>query len=181
VYEPIEEVYFNWLYTNAAGRPGHTPSTDYQSLFYVVHSTEFVWTVPGDDNRADEGRELRRLFLAQTGIEILDDPDDTWMNLGCSVLEMLHALAKRCAFQTTLGTQEWFWIFLENLGISEITESCYRENAYLVAQRLETFVWRNYDRKGVGGIFPLYRSRRDQRRVELWYQFNEYIEEYGID
>jgi hypothetical protein len=50
-----------------------------------------------------------------------------------------------------------------------------------VAQRLETFVWRNYDRKGVGGIFPLYRSRRDQRRVELWYQFNEYIEEYGID
>jgi hypothetical protein len=36
-------------------------------------------------------------------------------------------------------------------------------------------IWRTYDRRGHGGLFPLQRSNRDQRRVEIWYQLSEYL------
>ena len=177
--EPIEELYFDWLYTKILRTPGGTPSTSYRSLIFALHSTEFQWMVSGDDNRYADGLELRLEFLSEIGLET-DEVDQGWFNLECSVLEMLIAFSHRCAFQTEMDYKEWFWIFLDNLNLSEISDGSYREQSHYIYPTLMTFMGRGYDRRGHGGLFPLVHTRKDQRRIELWYQFNEYLVENSI-
>lgn len=177
--EPIDELYFDWLYTNILRTPGRTPTTSYQSLMYALHRFEFRWLVSGDDNRAADGVALRYDFLDEYGIDP-DDVDPGWFDLECSVFEMLFAFSKRCAFNTSLDYKEWFWIFLDNLNLSEISDGSYREQKHYIYPTLETFVGRGYDRHCRGGLFPVLQTRRDQRKVELWYQFNEYLVENAI-
>lgn len=177
--EPLEEVYFDWLYTSILRTPGRTPSTSYRSLIFAIHSKRFQWLVSGDDNRAIEGVGLRFEFLGNLGID-LEEVDPGWLELECSVLEMLIAFARRCAFQTALDEKEWFWIFLDNLNLSEISDGSYRELQHYIFPTLSVFVGREYDRRGHGGLFPLTHTRKDQRRLELWYQFSEYLVEQAI-
>ncbi|MET0786121.1 MAG: hypothetical protein ABWY25_05395 [Paenisporosarcina sp.] len=176
--EPIDELYFNWLYAKVARHNVTTPSNRYQSLLYALHSTEFVWLVTGDDNRAQEGKNLRRDFFRESRIT---EPDDSWIFLDCSILEMMIALAQRLEFQTEdLNATEWFWTFLDNLGLSDISDAVYHENAYRIPQILDLFVWRLYDDLGRGGLFPLNETTHDQRKLELWYQFCEYVIDHDI-
>jgi hypothetical protein len=176
--EPIEDEYFNWLYTKVGWRENYTPSTKYQSLLYLLHCTEFTWRLSGDDNRAEDGEDLRREFLR----EVSSRPGyDEWAYLPCSVLEMLIAFARRAEFQTTYSLREWFWIFIENLGLSDISDANYKEKAELIGPILEAFIWRTYDEHGNGGLFPIKGSEHDQRKIEIWYQFCEYLIENEID
>lgn len=175
--EPIEDVYFDWLYTKVTSTRGTTPSTSYRSLLFALHSTEFAWLISGDDNRAEEGKALRKEFIREYWG---DDPDDLWYSMGCSVLEMFVAFARRATFQTELSTYDWFWIFLENLGLADISDSSYRANASRIGPALDTFIWRTYDRRGNGSMFPLKRSRKNQRTAEIWYQFCEYVVDNDI-
>jgi hypothetical protein len=176
--EPIEDLYFNWLYAKVAYRRPSTPSTRYQSLLYFLHCTEFVWLVSGDDNRAEEGRELRREFLQESSIQL----EESWMLLDCSVLEMLIAFSRRAEFNTDISAERWFWIMIDHLGLSDISDSTYseQETADVLGPALENFIWRLYDRNGRGGLFPLRHPLEDQRKVEIWYQFCEYLVEQGL-
>ena len=177
--EPIEEAYFNWLYTKVLRTPGNTPSNSYQSLIFALHSTPYQWLVSGDDNRAADGIDLRYEFLNLLRIDS-EEVDQEWLDLECSVLEMLIAFARRCSFQTALDDKEWFWIFLTNLNLSEISDGSYREYQNDIYPIISTFVGREYDRHGRGGLFPMPFSRKDQRRIEVWYQFSEYLVENNI-
>lgn len=176
--EPIEDLYFNWLYSKVAWHDLHTPSTSYQSLLYALHTTEFVWLVTGDSNRAEDGRVLREEFLRELRCEV----DDNWMDLNCSVLEMLIAFSRRCSIQTeSMSSNAWFWLFLENLTLSDISDGVYRSEGHRIGPAVEAFVWRYYDQFGRnGGLFPLRYSQNDQTKVELWYQFSEYLVDTGI-
>jgi hypothetical protein len=40
---------------------------------------------------------------------------------------------------------------------------------------LDQFIWRTYDKKGAGGMFPINGPTDDQRKVEIWYQFCDYL------
>jgi hypothetical protein len=44
-----------------------------------------------------------------------------------------------------------------------------------VMKILDRIIERTYQRNGVGGLFPLKRDKKDQRKVELWYQMNAYL------
>jgi len=176
--EPIEEAYFNWLYAKVLRTQGRTPSTSYRSLIFGIHAVPFQWLVTGDDNRAADGIDLRYVFLNELRIPAEEEQD--WLELECSVLEMLIALADRCAFQTALSSKDWIWIFLDNLGLSHISESSYTEYQDDIYPVISGFVHREYDRNGRGGIFPLSHGSKDQRRVELWYQFSEYLVDHDI-
>lgn len=173
--EPIEHEYFNWLIAKIKRRPTSwtTPSQSYWKLMRELQNTEFVWIVPMDDNRAEDGLELRREFVRENQLTV--DPD--WMHIGCSVLEMLVAFARRADFATDRGTRDWFWEFLINLGLSEFNDSVFIDNYHnlTVAERLNTFIWRTYEYNGFGGMFPIRDARHDQRKVEIWYQFCEYL------
>jgi hypothetical protein len=175
--EPLEEVYFNWLYSKVVTVQHPTHSSSYWTLLRDLHSIEFVWLISGDDNRAEEGLEVRREFYRMIQLEL--DEEIPWMNLGCSVLEMLLGFARRAEFQTEIPTQEWFWIMLHNLGLDELNDAVDDIHIY-VSEALDKLIWRMYDRKGRGGLFPLNRTKTDQRDVEIWYQFCEYLVDQEI-
>lgn len=168
--EPIEEVYFNWLYSKVASVDVPTPSLTYLGLLRELHSIEFVWLVSGDDNRAEDGIDVRKEFLIQSHLE--DDP--YWMSMGCSVLEMLIAFSRRAEFETDLSVRHWFWIFMGNLGLDDLTDAA-TGVARKVENTLDPFLWRTYLRDGRGGLFPLRNAEHDQREIEIWYQFCEWL------
>lgn len=172
--EPIEESYFNWLYSKVAYVAVPTPSTSYWILLRNLHMTEFVWLLSGDDNRAEDGKDLRKEFLREANV----DQDPPWLTIPCSVLEMLIALTRRAAFETDNTDREWFWIFLENLGLSELNDASNKNQLY-EQDVIERLIWRTYRSDGLGGLFPLQNPEHDQRKVELWYQFCAFLLEHA--
>lgn len=177
VDEPIEEVYFRWLYAKVAAEDNPSPANTFWTLFSVLHHTEFVWLVPGDDNRAADGIELRKEFFDQIGME----RDPIMMALPCSVLEMFIAFARRAEWQTDISVRDWFWVFLANLHLEGCNDS-EEDVAEFANDVLDQFLWRTYSGgTGEGGMFPLDKvSRNDQRKVEIWYQFSEYLIDHNI-
>lgn len=174
--EPIEDVYFNWLYTKVASiTVPKTPSLTYYTLLRDLHSTEFIWLVSGDDNRAEDGLELRKEFLNMAQL----NQNPPWMSIPCSVLEMLIAFAKRAEFDTDFTFREWFWIFLDNLGLSELNDAMLgiTQTVDIV---LDTFIWRTYEANGEGGLFPMQNFKVDQRKVEIFYQWCAWVYENDL-
>lgn len=169
--EPIEEVYFNWLYSKVAHVDVPTPSLTFYTLLSALHSVEFVYLIQGDENRAADGLDVRKEFQKQAHIH----PDLPEMRVGCSVLEMMIALSRRAEFETDVSSREWFWIFVHNLfGDGDLSDAA-EDVTPFVCDILDQFLWRTYRPDGRGGMFPLSRTNSDQRRVEIWYQFNEYL------
>jgi hypothetical protein len=172
--EPIDEAYFRWLTSKVVNFEAPlTPSTSYWKLLSTLYNTEFVWFLPNDDNRVKDGQELRVFFLRETNFEA----DQDWMSLGCSVLEMLIAFAYRAEFQTEIPPAEWFWKFIENLDLIRFNDISF-DGTDDIANILETFIWRTYQPNGQGGLFPINHPSKDQRKVEIWYQFCEYLMEH---
>lgn len=169
--EPIEEVYFNWLCAKVVD----TRVPNYYDLMRILYSTEFDWLIHADRNRAQDGVELRTDFLRELNME----SDPFWFDAPCSVLEMLIAFSDRACFQTDMSSRKWFWIFLNNLGIDEYRRVS-RSDIRHIEEILYSFVHRTYDANGNGGILPIRRARHDQREVEIWYQFCEYLEDQGL-
>lgn len=169
--EPLENTYFNWLCAKVLRTSGST----YVDLLRILYSTEFVWVISGDRNRLEDGRELKLNFLRESGLEGETD----WYHEPVSVLEVLLAFAGRAYFQTDIPTKDWFWMFIANLELDDFRQVSESEEGY-VRDILHTFVWRTYDENGYGGIFPMRWPRRDQREVEIWYQFSEYLDDQGL-
>lgn len=167
--EPIEETYFNWL--TAKVMP--LTSNNYHGLLLVLHRTEFIWTEPGDDNRAADGLELRLDFLIELDVR---DRDPLWFETPASVLEVLIAFCRHANFQTDIPVADWFWRLIENLKLSDYRHIS-EEQIPEIQEVLQTFMWRTYGPNGEGGLFPMQDPPRDQRKVEIWYQFCDYVQE----
>jgi len=180
---PVDDRYFEWLYSQIGAVSNRNPARSYWNVCRKLHSTEFVWLVANDDNRVEEGKELRHQFLSEQGS---DGVDPMWMGLGCSVFEMLIALARRACDLTYSADNEilpgeWFRTFLKNLGFDKATDDKFTA---VTERRLETvldrFIYRNYRDNGRGGLFPLKKPDTDQTKVELWYQLNAYVIENSM-
>lgn len=173
----IDDQYLEWLYSQIASVRNRNPHRSYWNLCRRLYSTEFIWSVRNDENRAGDGKELRREFVE---VRFLDRADPDWMDLPCSVLEMLIAFCNRLEFQSGVPTIEWFHILLTNLGIDEYSDANYttffEED---IDHRVDIFLRREYDRNGVGGLFPLVKAPRDQRKIELWWQMAIYLLDNG--
>lgn len=125
-----------------------------------------------------DAKELRTEYVGDRS------PDEqVWADIDASMLEVLIALSRRVSFEA-YGTEatpaEWFWKLLENLDFRHYTDANYDDNVVAdVTEALDILLDRTYHRDGRGGLFPLRRGRRDQRRTELWYQMSAYIVEGG--
>ena len=171
----IDDRYFEWLYELVGSVRNRNPARSYWNLYRLLYTTEFVWLIPNDDNRVEDGRELRYEFIEETWT---DEVDANWSDLGCSIFEMLLALSRRASFESDMEPAWWFRHFLENMGIEVYNDAVWNTFAFDdVTIALAKFVYRNYEKNGVGGVFPLVHTRKDQRRVELWYQMAEDIQE----
>lgn len=172
--EPLDEQYLKWLYRQVASVRLRNPARTYWSLLRHLYSKEFVWLVPNDDNRVEDGRDLREEFFTTQNIE----PDPEWMGFQCSILEMLIALSRRASFEANSGSpRDWFWILIHNLDLQDLHDAKYNDSALAaeVDEILDQFIWRTYAFNGRGGLFPLEKTDEDQREVELWYQLATYL------
>lgn len=171
--EPLDDRYFAWLYGQVGNVKTRALSRTYWSLLRQLFKKEFVWFVPNDDNRVEDGRDLREEFLDEFDI---GDVDPGWLNLGCSMLELLVALSRRLAFETDGNHRVWFWHLIEQLDLEQYNDRVYDLHAErVIDQTCDRVIWRRYKRNGEGGLFPLRRARQDQRQVELWYQMSAYL------
>lgn len=171
----LDESYFEWLYSQACSPRTRNRSRSYRTLLEQLFKKEYVWLIPNDDNRAEDGRLLRDEFLDLERIRIVDV---NWLPTDCSMLEMLIAISRRLSFEGGGEPRGWFWHLIENLeldGYNDRRPIPQKE----VDEVLERVIWRLYSPDGVGGLFPLNRAIDDQRRVELWYQLNAYLLQRG--
>jgi hypothetical protein len=169
--EPLENLYFNWLCSKVVDVRAPTPTLSYWTLLRTLQNTEFVWILSGDDNRAEDGKDLRREFLLMA--DIPDHPE--WRhNTPCSILEMFVAFSRRAEFMTDIPAKDWFWEFMENLELNEYNDAS-GITPEDIDEILTVLIWRTYDMNGQGGLFPIEDPREDQRHVEIWYQFCDYL------
>lgn len=148
----------------------------FSKLFSKLYQIEFTYILPRDENRAADGIALRRQFDEVFGTELhaLDEP--------CSVLEMLIALSIRMENEifgdpADEHPERWFWIMLDNLDILGHFNAVFCPfSATDIEEKVSIFVNRRYKPDGKGNIFPIKNSKTDQRKVEIWYQMQEFCQ-----
>lgn len=165
--EELDRRYLEWLYEMVGDQAKGV--RHYRLLSHLL-SWEFVMLVPNDDNRCSDGIALRHEFR-RCDREI--SPPTHWLNMGCSVLEMMIGIARHLQFEMNGEVYEWFWLLIDNLGLTRHDDRRYNEMT--VDQIIERMVWRQYSYDGKGGLFPLKRPHNDQRKVELWFQMESYM------
>lgn len=171
--EPLDELYLRWLYSQVGNVKLRDRRRTYWSLMRLLYKKEFVWLIPNDDNRLEDGRDLRMEFVHDEGI---DDVDALWMTIGCSMLEMLIGISRRLNFEDEKNTvAEWFWELIDNLEMKVLDLHMDQRIEDQVNVVLDECIWRTYHKNGQGGLFPLRRPAKDQRDVELWYQLSAYL------
>lgn len=171
---PLDELYLQWLYGQVADVEEDRPSRTYWGLLKQLYTKEFAWFVPNDDNRVEDGKDLRLDFARALEADGKEIDDESWMNLGCSMLELLIGLSRRLAFEAEGEPRVWFWRLIKNAGL-HINSDLRKFPRIEVDQILDRIIWRKYEYNGHGGLFPLRESYADQREVELWYQLQAYV------
>lgn len=177
--DQIANEYFNWLYDLMCGGR-YAKGISYKKLLSHMHGKEFRYLISRDENRADDGIDLRYRFAVQERPSKIPDEIAGYLDGPCSVLEMMAALAIRCEEgimeDPTMGdrTQQWFWGMVVNLGLGGMHDRNYNRRA--VDDILERFLEHQYDSDGKGGLFRVRGCNRDMRTAEIWYQMCWYLD-----
>ncbi len=179
IKDKIISDYFEWLVELVCGER-YSEATSYRRLLQTLHSIEFTYFVPNDQNRAADGEDLRyRYFLTKC------DPECEELILEslygpCSVLEMMIALSLRCEENImddpSVGDRsaQWFWNMIDNLGLKMQTDSNFNEIKIISA--ISRLVNREYDHDGRGGLFTVNNCPVDMRKIEIWSQMWRFID-----
>ena len=176
----INSDYFEWLCSLVKdSKP--LKNVSYKKLLWCLHSTEFVYFVPMDANRYEDGINLRYRFGDENNVE--DPVIASCLDINpCSILEMMVALALRCEEHIMVNPEKglmsgrWFWMFVKNLGLDDMHDARFDEDqADSVIQR---FLNRDYSHDGEGGLIYIPNCQYDLRDMEIWYQMMRYLSEY---
>lgn len=175
----IDEEYFEWLLMLVCNRR-FGKGISYRRLLRRLYDTEFTYTIKRDQNRAEDGIELRRRFILMNGYEDWQETVLEALDGPCSVLEMMIALAIRCEENImddpNVGdrTKQWFWGMITNLGLGFSTDDQF--DVGIVDAKIQRFLDRKYEPDGSGGLFTVRRCEYDLRTVEIWYQLCWYLD-----
>ena len=149
----------------------YSEQISFEKLLRYLHNTEFTYSIMRDEGRAKDGIDLRDRF---------DDVDGDRISGPCSVLEMMIALALRCE-ETIMDdapigdrTGQWFWEMIVSLGLGSMSDD--RFDAKYVRSVVDTFLNREYEPNGNGGLFTIRNCEDDLRDVEIWYQLLWYLD-----
>lgn len=178
MHRNINDEYFEWLFDLMCDRR-FGRGISYRKLLTRLHNIEFTYSIPLDQNRAEDGVNLRHRYASTH--EYYDY--DLIMNelVGpCSVLEMMVALAIRCEENImdnpNVGdrTTQWFWSMVTNLGLGYMYDDEFDQE--LVDDKVRIFLCRDYEPNGEGGLFTINNCRYDLRTVEIWHQLCWYLD-----
>lgn len=154
---------------------GYEPAyMDYSRLILYLFDKPYKF-FGSDEDRYRDGIALRHSYAQASGdMNILE-----W-DAGCTVLEMLVALANRLD-SDIMGRPDiddtfyWFWIFIDNLRLRKYTDD--RFDDYKVNRIIEDFLNKDIMYDGDGGLFPLKNPMRDQSELPVWMQLSDYLRE----
>ena len=175
----IENEYFNWLFDLACGKR-YSKQISYKKLITRLYNIPFRYSIPMDQNRAEDGIDLRYRFAITQGYGSAVDNVLSALDGPCSVLEMMIALSIRCEENImddpNVGnrTGQWFWGMVTNLGLGSMVDDKFDDD--YVDDVVERFLDREYERDGTGGLFTIRHCDRDLRRVEIWHQLCWYLD-----
>lgn len=171
--DDVVNEYFEWLVSITCA---DEEIVSYRKLLTYLHRTEFIYSMPMDGNRADDGIYLRYRFAHGY---LQDDDAEYCINGPCSVLEMMLALAIRCEENImddpTMGdrTAQWFWGMISSLGLGGMYDTNF--DIYKVERIIERFLDHDYEPDGRGGLFTIRNFEYDMRTLEIWHQLCEYL------
>ena len=171
----INDKYFEWL-CELIDSQRFSKHVAYDKLLAHLHNIEFTWRMSMDENRADDGVQLRRRFSLYNGDVTLSD----YITGPCSVLEMMVALAIRCEESIMDDTQmgdragQWFWGMVHSLGLSPMIDPKF--DRQFVDDVIARFLNREYEPDGNGGLFTIRHCAHDLRTVEIWWQLSWYLD-----
>lgn len=175
----IDERYFTWLFSSVNHVISKDPKKSYWRLCEQLYKKPFEWFVNNDHNRAEDGRLLRESYLHNND----DYADDSWIELDCSMFELFIGVAHRASFDTDVLSDVWFWQLISNVELSGFTDYTYSNKKsveFEVDEILTRIIKRTYSSDGYGGLFPLRDPKKDQRKVEIWYQMSSYLLENDL-
>ena len=171
--------YFDWM-CRLVCNDKYSKKLSYKKLLSYLDTIEFTYILPLDDNRAEDGIDLRYRFGYEFEYEdrmiasYLDDRP-------CSLLEMMIALAMRCE-ETIMANPDygdrmgqWFWNMIVNLGLGSMTDEKF--DTKYIDDVIYIFLNREYKPNGEGGLFTVDNPTRDMRSVEIWYQMCWYLDD----
>lgn len=176
----IIDEYFNWLKGLVYGEY-FAAERSFDKLLSLLNRIEFTYSIPMDQNRAEDGISLRYRYAITTNCPY--SPDDVLYEINgpCSVLEMMIALSIRCEEDIMddpgIGDRikQWFWGMIVNLGLGGLHDGNFdQERAERVILRLLN---RDYEPDGRGGLFTVRHPFRDLRDVEIWTQLLWYLDD----
>lgn len=175
--------YFEWLCAKIGIKD--VKKSDYKTLLIALYLKKFYFMNPMDDNRAEDGKELRLLYLEEEKLpKGTSVPDEQ-----CRLLELFVGFAMRIERDILHDdkkgdrTSKWFWEMMKNLGLEYYRDSYILGEGHHEAEIdhiLDVFLDRKYQKNGKGGLFPLRHTKKNQREVELWYQMVEYCNENWV-
>ena len=178
--EDLEKRYFDWLVGKISNK--QYQASHYIKLLSYLHVRRFVYILPMDGNRSEDGIDLRyRGFAYECGISYheiaryLDIRD-------CSVLEMMVALAIRgedIVGDPEIGdrTAEWFWWMIDSLGLVGMTDEYFDD--IFTERAVDNFINHDYRENGKGGLFIVNDPPYDMRDAEIWNQMCWFLSEHA--
>ena len=181
-----ETSYFQWLCDIVRCDQN---DKSYYNLLGMMYETPFEVKIDNDINRAVDGNEFKSAYILDIyGTEAPKDADLYFRpEQNCSILEMIMGISKRMAFELAEDQSEdfdfykYFWEIIENLGLKRYDDDQFGDNFVRckieIREILNKLNERKYKKSGEGGMFPLYRPQKNQKKVEIWYQMQAYINE----
>lgn len=175
----ISKDYFNWL-CKLIDHEGRVRV--YKKTLALLNDRDFIFTIPKDGNRYEDGIDLRYRYGDENGI-----PESAISvkldNKACSVFEMMVALAVRMEdhimYDPDKGNQQshWFWVMFDNLGLQPMTNSKFEEHRGDIYDIVDRLNYREYEPDGTGGLFVTTDPTKNMLEEEIWYQMMEYLKE----
>lgn len=172
--ERYNKLYFDYL-VKLVTRRGETKY--YNNLLELLHSREFTWIIPRDEDRASDGMYMREEFACANNY-ILEEVQDA-LEGPCSVLEMMVGLAYRCEHQImgeagNENPSKWFWDMIDNMALTGMDDG--RFDMVYAEQCIDVLLNREYGRNGEGGLFRVENSYKDVREMAIWSQMCWYLD-----
>lgn len=156
---------------------------DYTALLSLLFNREYTWSIQMDETRAAYVKIARDEYLST--LNLGTDEKIHWsesLDVPPTVLEVLVMLAKQMedafGYAREKDIPNWFWMMLKNLHISKYDDSILgTKEANIINDKLDIWLYREFEPNGHGSPFPLHRMCQDQRQVDLWQQANLYVTE----
>lgn len=174
----LQEIYFNWMSERVFKNPRDIEQYSY--LLDALNASMFYFSIPMDENRMQDGIDLRYRFAFEKGYSNQEVEVELSNNRSCSMLEMMVALSikgdERILYDyETGGRADYiFMIMLQSLEFDNMTDD--RFDPGFIDEKIDSLLNHRYNYNGYGGLFVVENPRRDMREVDIWYQMNWYIQ-----